>query len=209
MTKKTLFVSGLTLAAIVVVAQNRILIELSGNAGKGVIAIPEFRGSGEAQRFMGAFNSTLWSEIEGSGLFRMAPRTSYPLQAPQRPQDIRGGQAPPAPAPPKRGAPPPVQQPTGMYLSDWAGPPVSANYMAFGYTAAQNGRLVLMGWFYNVNQPDAANAQVFGKIYNSTLDDAGARQVARDFAADILKQFGMESLAGTKIVFVSNRTGAK
>jgi hypothetical protein len=40
-----------------------------------------------------------------------------------------------------------------MYLSDWAGPPVSANYMAFGYTAAQNGRLVLMGYFYNVTQP--------------------------------------------------------
>ena len=57
-----------------------------------------------------------------------------------------------------------------MYLSDWAGPPVSANYLAFGYTAAQGGRLVLMGWFYNVDQPDAANAQVFGKIYNgSTL----------------------------------------
>jgi TolB protein len=209
MTKKTLFVSGLSLAAIVAMAQNRILIELSGNAGKGVIAIPEFRGSGEAQRLMGAFNSTLWSEIEGSGLFRMAPRTSYPLQAPQQPKDIRGGQAPPAPAPPKRGAPPPVQQPTGMYLSDWAGPPVSANYMAFGYTAAQNGRLVLMGYFYNVTQPDAANAQVFGKIYNGSLDDAGATAVAREFAADIMKQFGMESLAGSKIIFVSTRTGAK
>jgi TolB protein len=209
MTKKTLFVSGLALAAIVAMAQNRILIEIAGNAGKGVIALPEFRGSGEAQRFMGAFNSTLWSEIEGSGLFRMAPRTSYPLQAPQQPQDIRGGQAPPAPAPPKRGAPAPAQQPSGMYLSDWAGPPVSANYMAFGYTAAQNGRLVLMGYFYNVTQPDAANAQVFGKIYNGSLDEAGATAVAREFAADILKQFGMESLAGSKIIFVSTRTGAK
>ena len=73
----------------------------------------------------------------------------------------------------------------------------------------QGGRLVLMGYFYNVTQPDAANAQVFGKIYNGSLDEAGARQVARDFAADILKQFGMASLAGTKVVFVSNRTGAK
>ncbi len=209
MTKKTIFVSGFALAALVAVAQNRILVELTGQGGKGVMAIPEFRGSGEAGRLMGTFNSTLWSEVEQSGLFRMAPRTSYPLQAPQQPQDIRGGQAPPPPAPPKRGAPPPTPTPTGMYLSDWAGPPVSANYLAFGYTAAQGGRLVLMGWFYNVNQPDAANAQVFGKIYNSTLDDAGARQVARDFAADILKQFGMASLAGSKIVFVSNRTGTK
>ena len=33
--------------------------------------------------------------------------------------------------------------------------------------------------------------------------------MAREFAADILKQFGMASLAGSKIIFVSNRTGAK
>ena len=159
---------------------------------------------------MGTFNTTLWSEIDQSGLFRMAPKTSYPLQAPQQPQDIRGGQAPPPPAPARRGAtPPPAPAPTGMYLSDWAGPPVSANYLAFGYTAVQGGRLVLMGYFYNVTQPDAANAQVFGKIYNGSLDDAGARQVARDFATDILKQFGMESLAGTKVVFVSNRPEPK
>lgn len=211
MTKKTIFVLGVALAAMIAVAQNRILIELTGQGGKGVIALPEFRGAGEAQALMGTFNQTLWAEIEGSGLFRMAPRTSYPLQSPQRPQDIRGGQAPAAsPAPARRGASAaPPAQPTGMYLSDWAGPPVSANYLAFGYTAAQNGRLVLMGYFYNVNQPDAANAQVFGKIYNGSLDAAGATKVARDFAADILKQFGMESLAGSKVVFVSTRSGAK
>jgi TolB protein len=212
MTKKSLFVLSLSLAAIVAVAQNRILIELTGQGGKGVIAIPEFRGSGEAQPFMGTFNETLWSEIEQSGLFRMAPRTSYPLQSPQRPQDIRGGQAPAvAPTvPARRGAAASAPaSPTGMYLSDWAGPPVSANYLAFGYTAAQNGRLVLMGYFYNVAQPDAANAQVFGKIYNGPLNAVGAKQVAREFAADILKQVGMESLAGSKVVFVSTRSGAK
>ena len=209
MTKKTLSVLALLLAAIVAVAQNRILIELTGQGGKGVIAIPDFRGSGDAAGFMGTFNTTLWAEIDQSGLFRMAPKTSYPLQAPQQPKDIRGGQAPP-PAPVRRSATaPPQQQPTGMYLSDWAGPPVSANYLAFGYTAVQGGRLVLMGYFYNVTQPDAANAQVFGRIYNGSLDEAGARQIAREFAADILKQFGMESLAGSKVVFVSNRTGSK
>src|SRR5919112_2982307 len=103
MTKKTLYVLGLSIAAIVAVAQNRILIELTGQGGKGVIAIPEFRGTGEAQAHMATFNQTLWDEINQSGLFRMAPRTSYPLQTPQRPQDIRGGQAPAAPPAPRRG----------------------------------------------------------------------------------------------------------
>src|SRR5215218_6185461 len=121
MTKKTLFVVGLSLAALVAVAQNRILIELADKGGKGAIAIPDFRGTGDAARFMSTFNTTLWSEIDQSGIFRMAPKTSYPLQAPQQPQDVRGGQAPAPPAPARRGAaPPPAPAPTGMYLSDWA-----------------------------------------------------------------------------------------
>ena len=74
MTKKTLSVLALLLAAIVAVAQNRILIELTGQGGKGVIAIPDFRGSGDAAAFMGTFNTTLWAEIDQSGLFRMAPK---------------------------------------------------------------------------------------------------------------------------------------
>ena len=90
MTKKTLCVLGLAFAAILAIAQNRILIELTGEGGKGVIAIPDFRGSGDAARFMGTFNTTLWAEIEQSGLFRMAPKTSYTLQTPQQTKDIKG-----------------------------------------------------------------------------------------------------------------------
>jgi TolB protein len=86
---------------------------------------------------------------------------------------------------------------------------VAANYLAFGYTAVVDGRLALYGWLFNVGQPDAASAQVIGKVYFGTLDVAGTRQVARDFAADILQQFGAKSLAGTKIYFVSDRSGSK
>ena len=208
MTKKTLSVLGLSLAALVAVAQNRILIELTGQGGKGVIAIPDFRGGGDAARFMGTFNTTFGRKSSSPASSVWRPRPPILCKLRNSPRMFEEDKPQPRP-PPRRGAPPPVQQPTGMYLSDWAGPPVSANYLAFGYTAVQGGRLVLMGYFYNVTQPDAANAQVFGKIYNASLDEAGARQLARDFAADILKQFGMESLAGTKVVFVSNRTGAK
>ena len=50
---------------------------------------------------------------------------------------------------------------------------------------------------------------MIGKIYTGTLDEAGANKVAEEFAADILKQFGGVSLMGTKIYFVSDRTGNK
>jgi TolB protein len=96
-----------------------------------------------------------------------------------------------------------------MSLTDWSGPPVNATYMTMGYAAEQGGRLVLFGWFYNVAQAEAASAQVFGKIYNGSLDETGARQVAREFAADILKQFGATSLLGSKIIYVSKRGNSK
>ncbi len=79
--------------------------------------------------------------------------------------------------------------------------------MAFGYTASQGDQIVLRAWLYNVVQADLANAQVFGKTYLAPLGEEGARKVAHDFAADILKQFGGVSLVGSKIYFVTTRTG--
>ena len=207
--KHTKFLLGTCAALVAVVAAAQVTVKglIEGAGGKGAIAIPDFRGSGEAQNLMGTFNSTLWSEIEQSGLFRMVPKTMYPLNVPQQPQDFKVAEPP---APVRRGRPPAAPTvPKGMTLQDWSGPPVSANYMAFGYSAVQNNQLVLFGWFYNVAQPDLANAQVFGKIYFGTIDTAGARKVAQEFAADILKQFGAMSLLGTKVVFVSTRTGNK
>jgi len=165
-------------------------------AGKATIAIPDFRGSGQAQAFMATFNSTLYHEIDNSGLFRMVPRSLMPLEVPQQPSDFR-----PAPAAGQRDG--------GHYLGDWSGPPANATYLAFGYTAVQNNQFVLYGWLYNVTLNDASTAQVIGKVYFGSLDEEGARTVAREFAADILKQFGAASLIGTRIYFVSGKTGHK
>jgi TolB protein len=185
--------------------QSDVLIKLT-QGERAAIAVPDFRGSGEAQQYADALNQTLFSDLQDSGLFRMVPKSMYPLEAPQRPQDFR----PPLPPPKarRRGPPPkPVRQ--GPWLTDWSEPPVNANYLAFGYSAVQNDRLVLFGWFYNVNQPDLTNAQVLGKVYFASVDEDGARTVAHEFAADILGQFGYKSLMGSKIYFVSDRTGHK
>ena len=37
-------------------------------------------------------------------------------------------------------------------MQDWSSPPAQANYLAFGYTAAQNGVLVLQGWLYDLSK---------------------------------------------------------
>ena len=174
---------------------NEVIIKIISNQ-KTVLAVPDLRGSGAAQTYMGAFNDTLFSDLQNSGFFDMAPKGMYPLQVPQRPEDFR--------QPPRQGA-----SMGGLALSDWASPPVNANFLATGYTAEQNGQIVLYGWLFDVSQPNLANAQVLGKRYFGSVDEAGARSVAHQFAADILAHWGGTSLFGTKIYFVSNRSGNK
>jgi TolB protein len=193
--KKIIILGSFALALCgLIYSQVNISGEIHKTGEKPKIAVPDLRGVGDAQRLMATFNSTLSSELNNSGQLNIVPKTSYPLQIPQQPADFR---------------PHAAGQNQGTWLTDWSGPPVNANYLAFGYTAVQNNQLVLYGWLYDVAQANTTSAQLIGKVYIGSLDEAGARKVAQDFAADILKQFGAVSLIGTRIYFVSDRTGHK
>ncbi len=194
------WVAALGAAVWTLAQQSDVVIRLM-QGERAAIAVPDFRGAGAAQPLMTAFNETLFGDLEESGLFRMTPKSLYPLEVPQRPQDFVPPRAPARPG----GAE--VRQ--GPWLTDWSRPPLNANYLTIGYAAEQGGRLVVFGWLFNVNQDNLQSAQVFGKIYFGDLDENGARKTAHEFAADILGQFGHKSLLGSKIYFVSNRTGAK
>lgn len=189
-------VSALALTgATVLMPQNADAVLKATSGEKPAIAVTDMRGSGDAQQFMDTFNATLWDELSGAAVFRMVAKSVYPLDVPQQPSDFRtvaGGASA-----------------NGRALTDWSRPPVQANYLAFGYTAVQEGRLVLFGWLYNVGMADASRAQLIGNRYFATVDADGARKVARDFAADILRQMGVQGLSGSKIYFVSDRSGAK
>ena len=39
-----------------------------------VIAVPDLRAAGPAQSFMAAFNQTLWDDLLGSGVLKLAPK---------------------------------------------------------------------------------------------------------------------------------------
>jgi TolB protein len=202
MTKRILLLAIAFLGAAVAIHAGQIKGQIEKGTGMAAIAVPDLRGSGDAQARMATFNQTLWSDLQASGLLKMVSKSLYPLQVPRAPQDFR----PPSPI---NGRPSSMPSGSGLWLTDWSGPPVNANYLAFGYTGVENGQLVLRGWLYNVTQNDLQNAQALGKIYLGTPDDNGARKVAHEFAADILGQFGGVSLAGTKIYFISDRTGHK
>jgi TolB protein len=168
-------------------------VYLSGGKDRPTIAVPDLRASGDAQRLMATFNQTLWSELAGSGALKMVEKSFYPLEVPQQPSDFK----------------PPAPLPHGPWLTDWSRPPASANYLTIGYGAVQGDQFVLRGWLFNVGQPDLAHAQVLGRFYSGSMDQAGAKKVARQFASEILAQFGIKSLEGSKIYFVSDRTGHK
>jgi TolB protein len=203
---KIIFASLAALAAgAIFVAAQDVGGKIVKEHGKPRMAVIDFRGAGDAQKFMTAFNTTLWDELSNSGVLEMVGKSFYPLDVPQQPQDFK---PPTTAAPLRRGEPPRVVK-NGPWLTDWSGPPTNTTYLVFGYTAVQDGRLLLRGFLYNVTQPDVTSAQLIGKLYFGSLDEEGAKKVARDFAADILQQFGQKSLAGSKIYFVSDRTGNK
>ncbi len=195
--KKTI-VSLLLLAAAAISQQRPDIIGVIMGSQKAVIAVPDMRGAGRSAEFMSVLNATLFRDLEDAAIFKMAPKSMYPLKVPQTPQEFR-----------KPLQYDPNNRNMAPWLQDWSDPPVNADYMTMGYAAEQDGQIVLFGWLMNVRQPDVAAAQVFGRIYFGPMNEEGARKVAHEFAADVLKQFGVESMAGSKIYFVSNRSGAK
>jgi len=168
-----------------------------------VIAVPDLLGAGQAQNLMAAFNQALWDDLNGSGVLKLAPKTLYPKGLPQRPADFR--QPPPTAVAPRSRQGQMVAAPDGggFWMSDWSNPPARANYLAFGYGAEQNGVLMLFGNLFDLSRDTPANAQMIGKRYlASTDDEKGARQIAHQFAADILAMFGGKTLFGTHIYYV-------
>src|SRR5258707_12022421 len=102
---------------------------------------------------MAAFNSTLFNDLQHSGFFAMKPKSMFPLNNPQRPEDLRA-----------------EDNNQGFALSDWAGPPLNASHLVFGYTAAQNGALVLYGNVFDTRQKNPQAAQLLAQRYAGALD---------------------------------------
>lgn len=196
MTRKTLIVTASVFAATLFgialsAQQSSLTIWIKGAGGKPALAVPAFRGAGGAQPFMDAFNNTLYSDLDSSGLFGMQPKSMYPLNNPQQPSDLRV-----------------EDKGLGFALPDWAAAPVKASHLVFGYAAAANGAIAIYGNVYDTRR-DIVSAQLFSQRYAGSLDQSGAVRAAHEFAADIIQKFGGSgSLVGSRIYFVSDRGSA-
>ena len=163
--------------------------------GLPAIAVPDFKGAAGADRYMDVFNATLFSELQNCGVLKVVSKSLYPLNVPQQPSDLRESSAQPM---------------GGRALSDWASPPASAGYLAMGYATVTADQFVLSGWLMSLKaELNIQTSQVLAKRYFGPVSREGAKKVASEFAADIMAQFGGKSLLGTKIYFISDRTGSK
>jgi TolB protein len=145
-----LFYGIVGLAAFVLTAQQPdITGRIVGGSVRPVLAVPDFPGWQTSQALTAAFNQTLWSDLEESGFFRMAPKTLYPKAVPQQESDVARPASP---------------------LSAWSSPPVSADYLAFGHTELVGGVLALRGWLYEAGRA----ARVIGNLYTGPASEAGA-----------------------------------
>ncbi|MGD1070616.1 MAG: translocation protein TolB [Bryobacteraceae bacterium] len=190
MKRPTRLIAACPLLVTIMAYGQQITTTITGTQGKPALAVPQFKGAG-SQQFMGPFNTTLFADLESSGLFDMRARSLYPAANPQQPADLRV-----------------EDNRQGFALYDWSGSPVGASHLVFGYTAAQNGVLVLYGYVYDARQQNPQAAQVLAQRYVGSLDEAGALKVAHEFANDIIERFGgTGSLLGSRIYYSSNRSG--
>jgi TolB protein len=150
------------------------------------LASPDFKPSSQAPnnaQLLKSFDDTLWNDLESAGIFDMVSKSFYPLQQPGGPQDMK--------------------------LDAWGNPPPNAGMVAFGNLGVQGSDLLVQGWLYDVKNPQYP--QVLGKQYKEAATEENARDVAHKFADEIIFRLGggVQGIAGTRIFFVSNRTGHK
>ena len=183
------------------------VVDISKPGVRAPSPCPDFRGAGEAAASSWAPSTPLlWNELQApaSSTWRRRPLSAA---GPQTPQDFKPPQPQLPPCAPRRACTRPLA--AGPLADRLVGSAGNATYLAFGYTAVKDNQLVLFGWFYNVTQNDISNAQVIGKLYFGSIDDKGARKVAQEFAADILKSLARQTLAGTNIVSCPNGPGQR
>jgi TolB protein len=164
------------------------------------IAVPDMPGAANLSREVAAFNNTLWNDLESSAQFEMVSKSFYPRTAPRRPEDLKANDQN---LPEDKAA-------QGLWLRGWSDPPVTARYLTFGSIETSGDRMVLSGYLYDATAAEVRSAHIFGKRYFSSADVSGARQLAHEFARDILQNLGLGTgLAGSRIYFTSDRTGHK
>jgi len=129
------------------------------------------------------FTQTVRDDLSFSGIIELVSPSFYPTQAPSEPQEL--------------------QRPV------WTGPPLNANFVAFGNLTETSTEVAIPAWMYDVRS--TSNEAVVGKLYRGAPTDAQVRKFAHQFADEIISKLsgGFPGVGATQIAFISSRTGTK
>jgi TolB protein len=154
----------------------------AGNDNTSIrLAAANFKGTdATSAAYKHTFDTVLFADLSNAGIFDMVSKSLAPQTTPGSPAE--------------------------MNLSQWSQAPASAAMVAFGNIGTQGGKLVANGIL-----DDAKNTQfpqVFTKQYTGEATDDTARQLAHQFADDIIFRLsgGSPGIAESKL-FYSKRIG--
>jgi TolB protein len=150
------------------------------------IAVPEFQPVSADEKTIqltNLFNKVLWDDLEYSGVLTLVSRSFYPLGKFANPGDIKP--------------------------EEWTIPAVDAQFVAFGNVRAGGGRVSVEARLWDMKSPQ--NREAIGKRYGSDETEEGARLIAHQFADAIVELIGggIRGVSQTKLVYTSDRSGAK
>ncbi|MES2391725.1 MAG: translocation protein TolB [Acidobacteriota bacterium] len=125
-----------------------------------------------------AFDATLYNDLAAAGIFDMVAKSMLPQSTPGAQGEIN--------------------------LAQWASAPTSASMVAFGNLAVAGGTLIVNGTL-----DDAKNSGfplVFTKRYTIPASEDSARQVAHQFADEIIFRLGggIPGIAESKIYYIKD-----
>ena len=177
--KSLLAFFALAVAATSTQAQDPFQLHQNAGAGEIRLAAADFKpGNGDPATTAEkrAFDVTLFNDLAAAGIFDMVSKGMMPQATPGFPAE--------------------------MNLGQWSQAPASASMVAFGNLAASGGRLVVNGFL-----DDAKNTQypqVFTKQYAEQASEDSARQIAHQFADEIIFRLGggVPGIAESKIYYV-------
>jgi TolB protein len=182
--RPTLFVLALALAASLtsVIAsasgQDNVLIGTNNGNPSIRIAVADFKplaADPQTATLKQTFDATLYADLATAGIFDIVSKSLMPPGSPGVPAE--------------------------MQLQNYANAPASAAFVAFGSIGVAGGKLVTNGFLF-----DAKNLQypqVFARQYSQDPTDDSARQVAHQFADEIILRLGggTPGIAETKLYY--------
>jgi TolB protein len=182
-TQSTIVILALALTvalfAPLALAQDNVFTGTNTGATSIRIAVADFKPTApdsQTSAYKQTFDATLYSDLATAGIFDIVSKSLMPSGSPGSPSE--------------------------MQLQNYANAPAGAAFVAFGSIGVSGGKLVANGFLF-----DAKNLQypqVFARQYSEAATDDSARQIAHQFADEIILRLGggIAGIAETKIYYV-------